>query len=275
MLSNTQPAASQRVFITGASSGIGLALARHYLHEGAIVGVTARRLTPLQALAAEFPAGRCLIYQTDVRDAEAMRRCVEQFISVVGIPDIVIANAGVSRGTLTAEAEDIAAFHSVFEINVFGMVHTFQPFIHAMRTARKPGQLVGIASVAGIRGLPGAGAYSASKSAAITYLESLRTEMQHDGITVTTITPGYIRTPMTDVNGYRMPFLMDVDIAAAKFAQAIAKRKCFVIIPWQMAWVARLLRIIPRWLWDRLTKNAPHKPRIVPDQDNATDKQPD
>lgn len=99
--------------------------------------------------------------------------------------------------------------------------------------------------------------------------------MQHDGITVTTIAPGYIRTPMTGVNGYRMPFLMDVDIAATKFVQAIAGRKRFVVIPWQMAWVARILLIIPRWLWDRLTKNAPHKPRIVPDQDNATDKQPD
>ncbi|WP_334107988.1 SDR family oxidoreductase [Methylobacillus sp.] len=274
MFLNIKPAASQRVFITGASSGIGLALARHYLKKGAIVGTTARRLAPLQALAAEFPAGRCLAYQVDVRDAEAMRRCAEQFISAAGIPDIVIANAGVSRGTLTAEAEDITAFHSVFEINVFGMVHTFQPFIHAMRQSRTPGQLVGIASVAGIRGLPGAGAYSASKSAAITYLESLRTEMQHDGIAVTTIAPGYIRTPMTDVNGYRMPFLMDVDIAAAKFVHAIAKRKRFVVIPWQMAWVARILRVIPRWLWDRATKNAPHKPRIVSDHDNTSKKNP-
>ncbi|SNR79854.1 Short-chain dehydrogenase [Methylobacillus rhizosphaerae] len=262
MLSAPTPAASQRVFITGASSGIGLALARHYLRQGAIVGVTARRLAPLQALAAEFPVGQCLIFQVDVRDASAMRVCAEHFITATGVPDIIIANAGVSRGTLTAEAEDTAAFHTVFEINVFGMVHTFQPFIHAMRTAHKPGQLVGIASVAGIRGLPGAGAYSASKSAAITYLESLRTEMQNDNIAVTTIAPGYIRTPMTDVNSYRMPFLMDVDIAASKFATAIAKRKRFVIVPWQMAWVACILRIIPRWLWDRLTKNAPHKPRI-------------
>ncbi|MCB5190903.1 SDR family oxidoreductase [Methylobacillus arboreus] len=258
----SKPAAKQRVFITGASSGIGLAVARHYLRQGATVGVTARRLAPLQALVAEFPAGQCLPYQVDVRDAKAMQTSAQTFIQDAGVPHIVIANAGVSRGTLTSEPEDIEAFHTVFEINVFGLVHTFQPFIAAMRNAKLAGQLVGIASVAGIRGLPGAGAYSASKSAAIIYLESLRTEMQHHGIAVTTIAPGYIRTPMTDVNGYRMPFLMDVDIAAAKFADAIAQRKRFVIIPWQMAWVARILRIIPRWLWDRLTRNAPHKPRI-------------
>ncbi|ABE50939.1 SDR family oxidoreductase [Methylobacillus flagellatus] len=256
------PAAGQRVFITGASSGIGLALARHYLRQGAIVGVTARRTDLLYKLAAEFPDGQCLPYQADVRDAQAMQATAQAFIQAAGVPHIVIANAGVSCGTLSAEAEDITAFHTIFEINVFGMLHTFQPFIAAMRESGLRGQLVGIASVAGIRGLPGAGAYSASKSAAITYLESLRTEMQHDGIAVTTIAPGYIRTPMTDVNGYRMPFLMEVDIAASKFAHAISRRKRFVVIPWQMGWVARILHIIPHWLWDRLTRNAPHKPRI-------------
>lgn len=257
------PAASQRVFITGASSGIGLALARHYLQQGATVAVTARRLEPLQALAAEFAAGRCLFYQVDVRDPQAMQATAQAFMQQIGgVPDIVIANAGVSRGTLTEAAEDIASFHTIFEINVFGLVHTFQPFIQAMQAQGRPGQLVGIASVAGIRGLPGAGAYSASKSAAITYLESLRSEMQHHGIGVTTIAPGYIRTPMTDVNPYAMPFIMDADIAAGKFAQAIARRKRYVVIPWQMGWVARLLRIIPRWLWDRLTRNTQHKPRV-------------
>jgi short-subunit dehydrogenase len=174
---------------------------------------------------------------------------------------VVIAYAGVSSGTLTEHQQDIAAFQAVMDINVLGLVHTFQPFITAMRETGK-GQLVGIASVAGIRGLPGAGAYSASKAAAIAYLESLRVEMLQHNIAVTTIAPGYIRTPMTDINSYRMPFLMDADIAAAKFVNAIENRHRFVVIPWQMGWVARLMRFIPPVLWDFLAKNAPHKSRI-------------
>jgi short-subunit dehydrogenase len=124
------------------------------------------------------------------------------------------------------------------------------------------GQLVGIASVAGVRGLPGAGAYSASKAAVIAYLESLRVEMLRHNIAVTTIAPGYIRTPMTDINTYKMPFLMDADVAAAKFVSAIEQKRRFVVIPWQMGWVARLMRLIPPVLWDLLAKNAPHKPRV-------------
>ncbi|OYY81644.1 MAG: short-chain dehydrogenase, partial [Methylophilales bacterium 16-45-9] len=131
----------------------------------------------------------------------------------------------------------------------------------SMRGAGK-GQLVGIASVAGVRGLPGAGAYSASKAAAIAYLESLRVEMLHHNIAVTTIAPGYIRTPMTDINTYSMPFLMDADIAAKKFVSAIEQKRRFVVIPWQMGWVARLMRLIPPVLLDLLAKNAPHKPRV-------------
>lgn len=179
-----------------------------------------------------------------------------------GVPDIVIANAGVSRGTLTEHKEDIAAFKAILEINVLGMVHTFQPFIAPMNASPGKGSLVGIASVAGVRGLPGAEAYSASKAAVISYLESLRIEMANYGITVTTIAPGYIRTAMTDVNTYRMPFLMDVDIAVQKFAQAIAEKRRFVIVPWQMGLVAQLMRLMPAGLWDWAVKKAPHKPRI-------------
>jgi short-subunit dehydrogenase len=163
---------------------------------------------------------------------------------------------------LTEHAEDIDAFKAIMDINVLGLLHTFQPFVQPM-IARGEGRLVGIASVAGIRGLPGAGAYSASKAAAISYLESLRVEMLPHDIAVTTIAPGYIRTPMTDVNTYRMPFLMEVDVAAAKFARAIEQRRRFVVIPWQMGIVARLMRLIPTGLWDWLAKDAPHKPRDI------------
>lgn len=264
MSSNKKPAAEsarpQRVFITGTSSGIGQALARHYANQGAQLGLVARRKELLETLRADLGTD-CAIYAQDVRDAASLEQAAQDFIQRFGVPDIVIANAGVSRGTLTENKEDIPAFKAVLEINVLGMVHTFQPFIEGMRKAGK-GSLVGIASVAGIRGLPGAGAYSASKAAAISYLESLRVEMAPRGIAVTTIAPGYIRTPMTDVNSYKMPFLMDADVAASKFAKAIACKRRFVVIPWQMGVMARLMRFVPPMLWDWAMKNAPHKARM-------------
>lgn len=238
-----------------------MALARHYAREGAQLGLVGRRADALQSLANEI-GPQCAIYSLDVRDAKALENAASDFMQRFGVPDIVIANAGVSRGTLTEHKEDIAAFKAIMDINVLGLVHTFQPFIAAMKANPEKGRLVGIASVAGMRGLPGAEAYSASKAAAISYLESLRVEMAHYGISVTTIAPGYIRTAMTDVNTYRMPFLMELDVAARKFARAIAARRRFVIIPWQMGVVARLMRLMPAWLWDWAAKKAPHKPRL-------------
>ncbi|MGB8076387.1 MAG: SDR family oxidoreductase, partial [Gallionella sp.] len=184
--------------ITGASSGIGLAIARHYLERGAVVAAFARRAELLQKLSAEFP-GRVFCYALDVRDSSAIRHAAKDFIAHAGVPDIVIANAGVSAGTITEFDVDIDAFQQVMDINVLGIVKTFQPFVAAMREAQH-GTLVGIASVAGLRGLPGAGAYSASKAAAISYLESLRVELHGSGVKVVTICPGYIKTPMTAAN---------------------------------------------------------------------------
>jgi short-subunit dehydrogenase len=148
----------------------------------------------------------------------------------------------------------------VFETNVLGLVNAFQPFLAPMRAARR-GTLVGIASIAGFRGLPGSGAYSASKAAAIGYLESLRVELRGSGIAVVTICPGYIATPMTAHNPYRMPFLMQPHAAARHIAHAIAQRKRFYVVPWQMAIVGRLLRALPRSLYDRIFAHAPMKPR--------------
>jgi NAD(P)-dependent dehydrogenase (short-subunit alcohol dehydrogenase family) len=147
------------------------------------------------------------------------------------------------------------------DTNVYGMAATFAPFIPAMRSAGGERRLVGIASVAGIRGLPGAEAYSASKAAAITYLESLRLEMRPHGIRVVTIAPGYVETPMTAVNPYRMPFLLPADAAAARFAAAIARGVSYAVIPWQMGVVAKVLRALPNALYDRLFVRAPRKPR--------------
>jgi NAD(P)-dependent dehydrogenase (short-subunit alcohol dehydrogenase family) len=248
-----------RVIISGASSGIGLALARHYLERGATVAAFARRGELLQALSTAFP-DQVFCYALDVRDAPSMQNAAKDFIARAGVPDVVIANAGVSSGTLTEYAEDIETFQQVMDINVLGMVKTFQPFVAGMRAA-KQGTLVGIASVAGFRGLPGASAYSASKAAAISYLESLRVELQGSGVKIVTICPGYIKTPMTSVNPYPMPFILNVDEAASRMARAIKRQTSFTVIPWQMGLVGHILKWLPRWLYDGLFARAPYKPR--------------
>ena len=254
-----QKMCAKSVFITGASGGLGLALAQHYLESGAVVGAIARRADLLHLLSEKFPQ-QVYCYPLDVRDAVAMRTAAQEFITHAGVPDIVIANAGVSVGTLTEYTEDISAFQQVIDINVLGMVKTFQPFVAAMRD-RRFGTLVGIASVAGFRGLPGASAYSASKAAAITYLESLRVELHGSGVKVITICPGYIKTPMTAHNPYPMPFILEVDEAASKMVHAIERQTRFAVIPWQMNLIGRGLKVLPRGIYDWLFAHAPHKPR--------------
>lgn len=253
---------SLKVFITGASSGIGCALAEHYASRGATLGLVARRSAELQALAARLP-GDTACYSLDVTDASALRAAADDFMTRYGIPDIVIANAGISVGTLTEHTEDLATIRRIMDVNFYGMAATFSPFVQPMRAAGT-GRLVGIASVAGIRGLPGAEAYSASKAAAIAYLESLRLEMRGSGLRVVTICPGYIRTAMTRVNDYPMPFLLPASEAARRFARAIERGSSYATIPWQMGWVATLLRLLPNVIYDRLFAAAPRKRRGLP-----------
>ena len=249
-----------KVFITGASSGIGEALAVYYAGKGATLGLAARRVEFLAGLNQRL-GGRHACYALDVCDAPALHEAAVDFIGRFGAPDIIIANAGVSAGTLTEFEEDLAVFRKVMDTNVFGMAATFAPFIPAMKAAGGEKKLVGIASVAGIRGLPGAEAYSASKAAAIVYLESLRLEMRPYGIKVVTIAPGYIETPMTAVNPYKMPFLLPAAQAAERFARTIERGASYTVIPWPMGVVAKILRALPNWLYDRLFTSAPRKPR--------------
>ena len=248
-----------KVFLTGASSGIGEALARHYAGRGATLGLFARRGDLLRGLAATLP-GTAQIYAGDVRDIDALKAAAADFIVRHGAPDLVIGNAGVSYGTLTEFAQDSGTFREILDVNVVGLVNTFHPFIEPMR-ARGRGTLAGIASVAGVRGLPGASGYSASKAAAISYLEALRLEMRSSGVQVATICPGFIATPMTAKNPYPMPFILEADDAARRIARAIDAGKSYAIIPWQMAIVGRILKIIPNAVYDRLMARAGRKPR--------------
>jgi NAD(P)-dependent dehydrogenase (short-subunit alcohol dehydrogenase family) len=257
---------NKRVFITGASSGLGAALARRYAQQGATLGLVARRGDKLRALLAQLPnPDRHHVYALDVNEHGALAQAAANFIATAAGVDIVIANAGISRGTLTEYTEDLPAFEQVFATNVTASVATFTPFIATMQRQAQAGdhgcRLVGISSVAGVRGLPGAGAYSASKAAVRVYCESLRLELKKSGIRVVTIAPGYIDTPMTQVNDYPMPFLMPAEKFAEKAMRAIEDGVSYRVIPWQMGVVAKLLRLLPNGLYDHLFANAPRKTR--------------
>ena len=247
-----------RVVITGASSGIGEALARHYAGKGVVIGLISRRKSEPKGVPGEFVS-----YTVDVTDEAALAAAARDFIARFGTPDLVIANAGIASGTEGADLGDVAKLRKVPDTNVAGLAATLAAFAPAMRAAGR-GTLVGIASIAGFRGLAGNGAYCASKSAAITWLESLRAELYGSGVSVVCVCPGYIDTPMTRVNRFRMPFLLTAEEAARRIARAIAARRRLAVIPWQMALVSLLLRLMPGWLFDRLASRAPRKPRNVP-----------
>jgi NAD(P)-dependent dehydrogenase (short-subunit alcohol dehydrogenase family) len=248
-----------RVFITGASSGLGLALARRYASLGATLGLVARRLDALEAFS-KNAAVPCTLYVADVRDAAALRHAADDFVSKHGVPDIVIANAGVSIGTASDRSVDLPMLSKVIDTNLVGVANTFQPFLASMREARS-GVLAAIASVAGYRGLPGAGAYSASKAGVIAYAESTRVELHGTGVRVSTICPGYIATAMTARNPYPMPFILSADEAASRIVRAIARKRSYAVIPWQMALIACVLRVLPNVLYDAVFARAPRKPR--------------
>ena len=249
-------------FITGASSGIGQALALRFHRSGHRLALVARRADAVVAWAHAqgIDPGRCAVYAADVRDVAAITAAGRACIEAQGLPDVVIANAGISVGMDTAVLADIEVMRATYETNNIGLAATFQPFVRPM-CERGSGTLVGIASVAGFRGLPGHGAYSSSKAAVMSYCESLRGEMRSRGVKVVTVAPGYIDTPLTRGNRYSMPFLMSADDFADRAHAAIAAGTSFRIIPWQMGIVAWLMRRLPDWLYDRLLAGRPRKQR--------------
>lgn len=252
------------VFITGASSGIGQALAEHYLRNGHRLALVARRAAPveqwLQTL--PLPTKDCAAYSADVRDMASIAAAAQACIDTQGLPDIAIANAGISVGMDTAIAADLEVMRNTYETNVLGVAATFQRFVEPMRR-RGTGRLVGVASVAGIRGLPGHGAYCSSKAAVISYCESLRGELRGSGVKVVTLVPGYIDTPLTRDNRYTMPFLMPAAQFAASAFEAVQRGTSYRVIPWQMGWVAKLLRLLPNAVFDRLLAGRARKQRQV------------
>lgn len=250
------------VFITGASSGIGQALALRFAAAGWRLALAARRDDALRAWASSqrIEAARCHVYAADVRDPTSITGAGRACMSVQGLPDAVIASAGISVGIDSAIYNDLEVMRTTLETNLLGMAATFQPFIAPMRE-RRSGALVGVGSVAGIRGLPGHAAYCASKAGVISYCESLRGECRPFGVKVVTIAPGYIDTPLTRGNRYAMPFLLSPQAFAERAFNAIEAGTSYRVIPWQMGVVAKLLRVLPNWVFDRALAGRPRKPR--------------
>ena len=253
---------SKLVFITGASSGIGQALALRFHQAGWRLGLVARRTSETQswATANAISTGSYQIYSADVSVTNSIVAAGQACIQQQGLPDVVIANAGISIGMDTRMHEDLGVMAQTFATNNIGLAATFHPFIKAM-TRRGSGALVGIGSVAGIRGLPGHGAYCASKAAVIAYCESLRGELKASGVKVVTICPGYIDTPLTQKNRYSMPFLMKSDVFADKAFAAIVQGASYRVIPWQMGVVAKLLKVLPNAVFDKALTGRARKPR--------------
>jgi len=249
-------------FITGASSGIGQALAWRFYQAGYTLALVARRSGAIEAWAAgqALDTGRFAIYSADVADTASIVGAGKACIAAQGMPHVVIANAGISIGVDTAVEPDIDVIAQTFATNNVGMAATFHPFIEGM-SQRGSGALVGIGSVAGIRGLPGHGAYCSSKAAVISYCESLRGELRPSGVKVVTICPGYIDTPLTQQNRYSMPFLMKPEDFAEKAFHAIESSTTYLVIPWQMGVVAKLLRLLPNFVFDKVLAGRPRKHR--------------
>ncbi|WP_394792311.1 SDR family oxidoreductase [Rhodoferax sp.] len=253
---------SKLVFITGASSGIGQALALRFFQAGYRLALVARRTSVVESWAGaqNISASSYQIYSADVSLSESIVAAGKACIASQGVPDVVIASAGVSIGMDTAIYEDLAVMAQIFAINNLGTAATFHPFIPAM-AQRGSGALVGIGSVASIRGLPGHGGYCGSKAAVVSYCESLRGELRSSGVKVVTICPGYVDTPLTQKNSYGMPFLMQPEAFAEKAFAAIEAGDSYRVIPWQMGVVAKLMRLLPNKVYDRLLVGRARKPR--------------
>jgi hypothetical protein len=254
--------AAPLAFITGASSGIGQALAARYAQRGWRLALVARRVAEMQAWAQSQGLGpdRCASYPADVSDIDSIVEAGQRCIAEQGLPEVVIANAGISVGIDTAIREDLDVLADTLALNNVGLAATFHPFLAAMR-ARGSGTLVGIASVAAIRGLPGHGAYCASKAAVVAYCESLRGECRGSGVRVVTLLPGYVATPLTAGNTYGMPFLLAPEVFAERALRAIDTGVSYRVIPWQMGLVAKLMRLLPNPLFDRLLEGRGRKKR--------------
>ncbi|QCB48223.1 SDR family oxidoreductase [Hydrogenophaga sp. PAMC20947] len=268
------------VVLTGACGGLGQALARELVDRGARVALVGMHAPTLEALVALAPQ-RCQAYTPDVSDTAAMQAMAGDWMGRFGAPTLVVANAGVAGGFDTGEASDLAVMRRMLEINLLGVATTFHPFLSAMRKRGEPAALVGIASVAGWRGMPGNGAYCGSKAGLIAYLQSLRAELRTSPLTVHTVSPGYLRTALTAGNRFAMPGLMEPEAAARALLRAVASGHEHIVLPRRVGWLSRALSCLPARWHDALLLRQPRKPRAgqpgatpIPGLSAATPAQP-
>ncbi|MBM4396773.1 MAG: SDR family NAD(P)-dependent oxidoreductase [Deltaproteobacteria bacterium] len=240
------------VVITGASSGIGKDLGLLLASRGARVALVARRRELLAEVEAGCVAagGEAVSFAADVADARAMEAVRDEVLGRWGFADVVVANAGV--GGLNPGATFSLDLHRRFvEVNCMGLANTLVPFIPSM-VARRAGRLVGVSSLAAFRGLPAAASYSSTKAQQGVFLESLRVDLRQAGVAVTSIHPGFVETPMTDHDEFRMPFKIPVRRSSVLIARAIERRRRAYLYPWPMKLLTYLNRSLPGWLYDRL-----------------------
>ncbi len=252
--------ANRVAVITGASSGIGRALARELARQCCKVGLLARREAELTQLADEVrrAGGTAAFAAADVGEREQVRAGVEALRRQLGPVDLLVANAGVGVPTLL-DPVNVADVERTFRVNVLGVVYAIEAVLPEM-LRRGTGHLAAVSSLGAYKGMPGESAYCASKAAVNTYMEGLRIQLRGRGIAVTTICPGFVRTPMTAINPFPMPWLLEADEAARRIARALARRKKVFNFPWQMTLLTKLTRWLPDWVLARVMAEYNEKP---------------
>jgi short-subunit dehydrogenase len=236
-----------RIWVTGASSGIGAALARELADRGATVAISARNADKLRAVAGD----RMHVVPVDVTDRDAVLAAGDAVRAALGEIDVAVLNAG-TWSQFDVEKWDSAAFEEHLQTNLMGTVHTLEAVVPTMLAQRR-GRIVGTASVAGYRGIPGGEAYGATKAALLNLFESLRGSLAPRGIVVQTLAPGFVRTPMTERNSFPMPFLIDPEEAARAIAEGIEKDKAEVVFPFPMMLMMKAARLVPARTWTAFT----------------------
>jgi short-subunit dehydrogenase len=260
---NSMHFANRVAVVTGASSGIGLALAKLLASQGAKVGIVARRQDVLERISKDIEqrGGSCALVAADVGDRRQILAAIHRIAGQLGPIDLLIANAGIGMPTLL-DPMNVSDIEAMFRVNMLGVVYSVEAVLPEM-LARRQGHLAAVSSLAAYKGMPGESAYCASKAALNTYMEGLRIHLRDRDIHVTIICPGFVRTEMTSANKFHMPFLLEADEAAKRIVRALARRLKVYNFPWQSSLLMRMARWAPDWALARTMREYNENPPFV------------